>query len=638
MKPGLRLSGATATVARMSPVLTAPVVSTQWLADHLGADDMVVVDASVLALRDDDGTPTGRYVGGHDQYLAQGHVPGAVFADLIVDLSDDRGATARSPGPRPSASPPPRVRSASTTTSRWSSTTRVPGTGPRACGGSSAPRATTTSPCSRAASRPGWPKAARSTSATSSPRPPGSWPTSAPSSGSTRPSSSASSRATSRPRWSAPRPARSSTASRAPTPARATSRAASPSPPTSWSATTGDRPAGPPARGVRPGARGRAIVALLRRGHLGGDRRARPDAARRAQRLALRRVAERVGRRRRGTAADARPEPGDDPTRPPPSAWTETVVAVGVRRCPSASSRSSSATPVTGRRQTKSWQRYAVDVAPHGSPTREELEAGVGERRRLLLPHDRDEHAGPEGATSATAEVDGGRAPPRAPPRRAASTGPRGRRAERNVVPYASGLSRAASAVGATASSAARPPPRLPGQPVQRSAAAVAQALVPDGYAPSDGSAPSAVPVRGEHGVRRPPAAANGATATLPSSPVTRQRLEQRRAPRRRSAAGPWRAPAAAGPRRACRGPRASPRPRTPPSTRRRAAAARRPSRARRAGGRRPPVPPRPRPVGRVAAPASRERGDRRGRSSRSAPCRRRRAARCRARAAASSA
>jgi thiosulfate/3-mercaptopyruvate sulfurtransferase len=76
----------------MSPVLTAPVVSTQWLADHVGADDMVVVDASVLALRDDEGTLTGRYVGGHDQYLAHGHVPGAVFADLVVDLSDDRGA------------------------------------------------------------------------------------------------------------------------------------------------------------------------------------------------------------------------------------------------------------------------------------------------------------------------------------------------------------------------------------------------------------------------------------------------------------------------------------------------------------------------------------------------------------------
>ena len=35
-------------MARMAPVLTSPVVSTQWLADHLGADDLTIVDATVL--------------------------------------------------------------------------------------------------------------------------------------------------------------------------------------------------------------------------------------------------------------------------------------------------------------------------------------------------------------------------------------------------------------------------------------------------------------------------------------------------------------------------------------------------------------------------------------------------------------
>ena len=30
------------------PLLDSPVVSTQWLADHLGADKLVVLDATVL--------------------------------------------------------------------------------------------------------------------------------------------------------------------------------------------------------------------------------------------------------------------------------------------------------------------------------------------------------------------------------------------------------------------------------------------------------------------------------------------------------------------------------------------------------------------------------------------------------------
>jgi thiosulfate/3-mercaptopyruvate sulfurtransferase len=76
----------------------APLVSTQWLADHLGADDLVVIDATVLPYQQ----PNGRagYLSGHEQYIAEAHVPGAVFADLIEEFSDTSGTY---PFTRPSA-------------------------------------------------------------------------------------------------------------------------------------------------------------------------------------------------------------------------------------------------------------------------------------------------------------------------------------------------------------------------------------------------------------------------------------------------------------------------------------------------------------------------------------------------------
>lgn len=69
--------------------LSSPVVSTQWLADYLGSDSLVVLDATVLPYV----SPTGRggYLSGHEQYLVGGHVPGAVFADLIEVFSDPDG-------------------------------------------------------------------------------------------------------------------------------------------------------------------------------------------------------------------------------------------------------------------------------------------------------------------------------------------------------------------------------------------------------------------------------------------------------------------------------------------------------------------------------------------------------------------
>jgi thiosulfate/3-mercaptopyruvate sulfurtransferase len=69
--------------------LPAPLVSAQWLADHLGADDLVVVDASVVSFTQPNGKPGS--LSGHEQYIAEGHVPGAVFADLIEEFSDPEG-------------------------------------------------------------------------------------------------------------------------------------------------------------------------------------------------------------------------------------------------------------------------------------------------------------------------------------------------------------------------------------------------------------------------------------------------------------------------------------------------------------------------------------------------------------------
>jgi thiosulfate/3-mercaptopyruvate sulfurtransferase len=78
--------------------LPSPLVSAQWVADHLGADDLVVVDASVVSFTQPNGKPGS--LSGHEQYIAEGHVPGAVFADLVEEFSDPEG---RYPFTRPDA-------------------------------------------------------------------------------------------------------------------------------------------------------------------------------------------------------------------------------------------------------------------------------------------------------------------------------------------------------------------------------------------------------------------------------------------------------------------------------------------------------------------------------------------------------
>jgi thiosulfate/3-mercaptopyruvate sulfurtransferase len=70
------------------------LVSTEELARRLAAPHdaeprLVVVDATVVQVQGFDGHPA--YVTGHEQYLVGGHVPGAVFADLLEEFSDPGG-------------------------------------------------------------------------------------------------------------------------------------------------------------------------------------------------------------------------------------------------------------------------------------------------------------------------------------------------------------------------------------------------------------------------------------------------------------------------------------------------------------------------------------------------------------------
>ncbi|WNY35084.1 rhodanese-like domain-containing protein [Curtobacterium flaccumfaciens] len=81
----------------MAPVLTSPLVSTQWLADHLGADELVVLDASVHTVGAGFDTT---WLPGRDAHEQRGHVPGARFADLIDAFS---AADADVPFTRPGA-------------------------------------------------------------------------------------------------------------------------------------------------------------------------------------------------------------------------------------------------------------------------------------------------------------------------------------------------------------------------------------------------------------------------------------------------------------------------------------------------------------------------------------------------------
>jgi thiosulfate/3-mercaptopyruvate sulfurtransferase len=67
------------------------LVSTQWLAAHLGEPDLRVFDTTCRLVPDPGATFPFRAESGRPHYLA-GHVPGGGFLDLLEDLSDKRSA------------------------------------------------------------------------------------------------------------------------------------------------------------------------------------------------------------------------------------------------------------------------------------------------------------------------------------------------------------------------------------------------------------------------------------------------------------------------------------------------------------------------------------------------------------------
>ena len=81
------------------PILPTPLVSTDWLANHLGDPDLRVLDATAHLAGPEPGSTIGWSLRpGLDDYLAA-HIPGAAFADIINDLSEPDGGALSKPSP-----------------------------------------------------------------------------------------------------------------------------------------------------------------------------------------------------------------------------------------------------------------------------------------------------------------------------------------------------------------------------------------------------------------------------------------------------------------------------------------------------------------------------------------------------------
>jgi thiosulfate/3-mercaptopyruvate sulfurtransferase len=81
------------------PILPTPLVSTDWLAKHLGDPDLRVLDATAHLAGPESGSAVGWGLRpGLNDYLAA-HIPGAAFADIIEDLSEPDGGALSKPSP-----------------------------------------------------------------------------------------------------------------------------------------------------------------------------------------------------------------------------------------------------------------------------------------------------------------------------------------------------------------------------------------------------------------------------------------------------------------------------------------------------------------------------------------------------------
>src|SRR5258705_811373 len=81
------------------PILPTPLVSTDWLAKHLGDPDLRLLDATAHLAGPQSGSTVGWSLRpGLDDYLTA-HIPGAAFADIIDDLSEPDGGALSKPSP-----------------------------------------------------------------------------------------------------------------------------------------------------------------------------------------------------------------------------------------------------------------------------------------------------------------------------------------------------------------------------------------------------------------------------------------------------------------------------------------------------------------------------------------------------------
>lgn len=80
------------------PILPTPLVSTDWLAEHLGDPDLRVLDATVHLGAPEPGSTGWSLRSGLDDYRTA-HIPGAAFADIIDDLSEPDGGALSKPSP-----------------------------------------------------------------------------------------------------------------------------------------------------------------------------------------------------------------------------------------------------------------------------------------------------------------------------------------------------------------------------------------------------------------------------------------------------------------------------------------------------------------------------------------------------------
>jgi thiosulfate/3-mercaptopyruvate sulfurtransferase len=79
--------------------LPTPLVSTDWLADHLDHPKLRVFDANVHLAPPAEGSTGWTQSTGHPEYLTA-HIPGAAFADIIDDLSEPDGGWFTKPSPQ----------------------------------------------------------------------------------------------------------------------------------------------------------------------------------------------------------------------------------------------------------------------------------------------------------------------------------------------------------------------------------------------------------------------------------------------------------------------------------------------------------------------------------------------------------